>query len=117
MLVLLVASALRDKLPAIVFGQPNELAEIHVAHRAEALGWAMSRKVRRARVAARQRKPRGSRNAGSAHLTKAPATGLSRKCRSLEGMRSDSRSTRTRSVSAPPAALAHGRAGRNAGPR
>jgi hypothetical protein len=31
MLVLLMASTLRDQLPAIVFEQPNELAELHAA--------------------------------------------------------------------------------------
>jgi hypothetical protein len=46
MLLLLMASALRHQLPTIVFEQSNELAELHSAHRAEALGWAMSRRVR-----------------------------------------------------------------------
>jgi hypothetical protein len=41
-LVLLMTSALRHQLPSIVFEQPNELAELHLAHRAEGLGWAMS---------------------------------------------------------------------------
>ena len=39
MLVLLMASTLRDQVPSIVFEQPNELAELHVAHRAERLDW------------------------------------------------------------------------------
>jgi len=42
MLVLLMASTLRDQLPSIVFEQPDELAELHLAHPAERLGWAMS---------------------------------------------------------------------------
>jgi hypothetical protein len=46
MLELLMATALRHHLPSVVFEQPNELAELHFAHRAEALGWAMSRRVR-----------------------------------------------------------------------
>jgi hypothetical protein len=41
MLVLLMASTLRYQLPSIVFEQPNELAELHTAHRAETFGWAM----------------------------------------------------------------------------
>lgn len=61
-LVLLMASALRHQPPSIVFEQPNELAELHVIHRGEGLGWAMPRRVRQARTAARRRQPRGSRN-------------------------------------------------------
>jgi len=37
-LVLLVTVALSDQLPSVVFEQPDELAELHAAHRAETLG-------------------------------------------------------------------------------
>jgi hypothetical protein len=42
MLVLLVASTLRDELPTIVFEQPDEVAKFHRVHGAALLGWAMS---------------------------------------------------------------------------
>ena len=50
MRVLLMAATLRDQLPAVLFEQPDELAELHAIDRAEGLGWAMSRRVRSARA-------------------------------------------------------------------
>jgi hypothetical protein len=47
MLVLLVATALRDELPAIVFEQPNELVELHTAHRGGASAGAERRRLSR----------------------------------------------------------------------
>jgi hypothetical protein len=44
MFVLPVASALGHQPPTIVFERSNQLAELHLADRAERLGWAMSEK-------------------------------------------------------------------------